>query len=628
MASRVSRWRALAQRIVQQSEALQSESEDALSAKAQSLRWRARAGTPLGKLLPETYALVRELARRELGMAHYLVQVMGGIALFEGGLAEMQTGEGKTLTALLPASLYALRGLGCHVVTVNDYLATRDAEEMSPVYKRLGLSEGVIEAESTPEERRDAYSCDITYGTSREFGFDFLRDRLQAGGETDPPRAPRVFRPNTASAMQVQRGHFFALIDEADSVLIDDAGTPLVIGVELPPSEATTGQLHWCRDVVPKLRPEEDFILTRDKRQVELTIDGCRRLMLFSKPAACNGLDADHLYRKIEAALRAELLYQRDRDYVIVDDEVLIVDESTGRTLPGRKWQDGLHQAVEAKERAPITADTGEAARITVQSFFRRYRHLAGMTGTGVTAAREFSKTYKLAVTAVPTHKRCRRVGRPPRIFTTLTAKWEAVADEVERMLSQGRAVLVGTPSVAASEGLGRILDRRGRSYSILNARYLAEEADIVAQAGHPGRITIATNMAGRGTDIKLSPEVSQAGGLHVIVTEIHSSVRIDRQIVGRCARQGDPGSFQFFLSLEDELFRAVTPEVHQAWMQQAAESGRSELPRTWLLIFRKTQRQMESRARKSRKQMLKDEHRREKLARRVGLDPYLELVN
>ncbi len=626
MAARLSRWRAMARNIIWRAERLKSASDDELREQALSLGWRARAGTPLSQLLPETYALIREFTRRELGIEQYPVQLIGAIALFEGGLAEMQTGEGKTLTGVLPACLFALRGKGSHVVTVNDYLAERDAEELSPIYHRMGLSVGVIHAESTPEERQRAYACDLTYGTSREYGFDFLRDRLHQDGETEQDR-PRVFQKTARSAGVVQRGLYFALIDEADSVLIDDAGTPLVIGVELPPTESSVGQLKWCREMVGHLRPHEDYILTRDRRQVELTIDGCRRLMLWPKPAACNGLDSEKLYRKVENALRGELLYQQDRDYVIVDGEVQIVDESTGRTLPGRKWQDGLHQAIECKAGVEVTADTGEAARITVQTFFRRYKFLGGMTGTGITAAGEFHKTYRMSVTRIPTHRRCIRKGLPTRIYTTLEAKWEAVADQTEKLRQQGRSVLIGTPSVGASERLSEVLTRHQIPFQILNARFHAEEAEIVAQAGQPGRVTIATNMAGRGTDIKLHPDVHQAGGLHVIVTEVHSSLRIDRQLIGRCARQGDPGSYQFMLSLEDELFRATTPKRHQRWLAAGLATGRKELSRRWIGIFRKTQNDLERRSRKNRRSMLKEEAQREKVALRQGLDPYLELV-
>jgi preprotein translocase subunit SecA len=349
--------------------------------------------------------------------------------------------------------------------------------------------------------------------------------------------------------------------------------------------------------------------------------------MMWPKPAVCNGLDSEKLYRKVENALRAELLYQQDRDYVISDGEVMIVDESTGRTLPGRKWQEGLHQAVECKSGVEVTADTGEAARITVQTFFRRYQFLAGMTGTAVSASGEFRGTYRMSVTRIPTHRPSRRKGLPIRIFTTLEAKWEAVAEQTRILHEQGRAILIGTPSVGASERLSEVLASKGLPYQILNARMHAEEAAIVSQAGQPGRITIATNMAGRGTDIKLHADVHKAGGLHVIATEIHSSLRIDRQLIGRSARQGDPGGYQFLLSLEDELFRATKPERHRRWLTAALATGRTELPGRWIRVFRRTQNEMERRARKSRKSMLKEEAQREKIAKRQGLDPYLELV-
>ncbi len=628
MAARISRWEQLAQQILDLSETYSSFSDEKLLALARDLRWRAKSGTALRILLPEAYALVRETARRVLGQQHYLVQIIGGIALFEGGLAEMQTGEGKTLTATLPTFLRALPGKGTHVVTVNDYLALRDREQMGPVYETLGLTVGCVISASEPEERRRAYWKDITYATSREIGFDFLRDRLKVGAKLDEEHRPSLFEDAMmAEDGPVQRGHYFALVDEADSVLIDDAVTPLIIGLEREPSKEFEALLHWARDLVPQLVPSEDFLFDPGKRTVELTNAGTRKVVLASKPPLLSSFDSEKLYTNVEQAVRARYAFELGRDYIITKKkEVAIVDESTGRVLDGRKWQAGLHQAIEAKESAPVTEETGEAARITVQTFFRRYENIAGMTGTGIQAAREFSNTYGLGVTTIPTNRPCIREGLPPRIFATQEAKRLALVPEIGRLYQAGRAVLIGTPSVEASEVLGKALKALNIDCQILNALFDDVEAQIVAQAGQPGRITIATNMAGRGTDIHLHDDVRKNGGLHVIATEMHTNRRIDRQLVGRAARQGDPGSYQFWLSLEDELFRYLTIEKRKRMQDGAKPDSNGELSRTWLSTFRKLQRVIENQERKYRKQLLKQEKSREKMCRAMGLDPYLEL--
>jgi preprotein translocase subunit SecA len=626
--ARLSRWRSLARKIVDRSERLAAVSDAELTRRAQELRWQARSGTPLARLLPQAYALVREAARRTLGKQHYIVQLMGGIALFEGGLAEMQTGEGKTLTATLPVFLRALVGRGCHVITVNDYLAQRDARELRPLYALLGMTVACILSDDPPEQRRAAYRADITYTTGREVGFDFLRDRLQqtvGSAETD---GPAVFDDDTPAADSgVQRGLYFALIDEADSVLIDDAGTPMIIALEDSQTKSAQDLYAWSRQSALRLTPREDYFFDWTHRTAELTNGGCRKVLLWPKPPTLNAVDAEKFYHHVEQALRAELGFLRGRDYVVQDGEISIVDESTGRVLEGRKWQDGLHQAVETKEGVTLSAETGDAARITVQTFFRRYEHLAGMSGTAVAASREFRRTYRLHVTAIPTHRRARRIQRPPKIFPTLDAKNAALGQEIQRLQTAGHAVLVGTPSVEASERLGQVLSELQVSHRILNALQHAVEAEIVAEAGQPHRVTIATNMAGRGTDIVLHDDVRQRGGLYVLATEIHSSRRIDRQLIGRCARQGDPGVYQFWLSLEDELFRDVPAALHREWKQAAVPNRRGELPRRWFRVFRRVQRQIESRQRRLRRQLLRQDQEREKTWRAMGLDPYLELT-
>ena len=596
--------------------------------RALEIRWQARGGIAMKKLLVESYALVREASRRATGKEHYPVQLLGGIVMFHGHIAEMQTGEGKTLTATLPAFLRALPGRGCHVITVNDYLAQRDAESNEPIYEQLGLTVGCILTDQEDDDRRENYKRDITYGTAKEFGFDFLRDRLKIGGGNEEVDRHRPFGTQGGAGEQpVQRGQEFALIDEADSILIDEARTPLIIGLSVPQETSTVELLRWCRRTAPRLTPNQDFIFEPDRRSVYLTDAGCRHVVLMPKPLVLDGVDTETIYEHVERAMTAELAFKRDRDYVIQDDEVVIVDEGTGRLMDGRKWQDGLHQAVEAKELLPITSATGQAARVTVQTFFRRYRHLAGMTGTAVQARRELRRGYKLSVSVIPTHRPCLREGLPNRVFATQAAKWQAILEEVQRLIESGRAILCGTPSVHASEALSAILTEKGIEHEVLNAYQHEREASIVGKAGEKGRVTIATNMAGRGTDIILDEHVRKSGGLHVIATEFHSSKRIDRQLVGRAARQGDPGSFQFFLSLEDELLRCLPDAKVMAYRASARPNAQGEISGSWVKMFRRTQRFLEKQHSKQRKGLLKAEKERHKRHREMGLDPFLELT-
>jgi preprotein translocase subunit SecA len=616
--TRLSRWRSLADDIVARSDALESRKDDDLRKRGLELQWQAKSGGDLRRMLPEAFALIREAARRTLKMAHYPVQVMGAIGIFEGGLAEMQTGEGKTLTALMPAFLRGLTGRGSHVVTVNDYLAERDANQMRPAYEMCGLTVGCILNPQSTDERRDHYSRDITYGTAKELGFDFLRDRLRIDAS----------KMGTGNEAVVQRGHYFALVDEADSVLIDDARTPLIIATEEPDRPSQLELFNWCAKSAPTLALHTDFEFDPHKREATLTDQGCRHILLCHKPGLVANIETEQVYRQIERALTANYGFLNDRDYVIHEGEVVIVDESTGRMMEGRKWQQGLHQAIEAKEKIEITARTLAAAQVTVQRFFRQYAFVGGMTGTAAAVRREVSKTYKMPVTVIPTNKPCIREGLPPRVFATWDAKAEAIVDEIEDMLHQGRAVLVGTPSIESSERLSRVLKRRAHPHEILNARFLKEEADIVSRAGRTGTITIATNMAGRGTDIILDADVRKAGGLHVVATEIHSSARIDRQLVGRSARQGDPGSYRFFLSLEDELLRCLKVEQLKRIRERAAAVGTQELPAEYLKVFYRAQRLLEKLGHRNRKGLLKHEDQRFKSHRRLGLDPFLELID
>lgn len=628
-AARKSRWRAMARKVIRKSQKLNSLTDDELQAAGRKMAWEARAGTPLDKLLIDAYALVRQSARRVLNMEHFEVQIMGAIALFEGHIAEMQTGEGKTLTATMPSFLRALPGSGCHVITVNDYLAERDCDIMGPVHRKLGLTVGKVLESMEPDERRDNYACDITYGTSKEMGFDFLRDRLRMGAspEDNGPSLRKFVRTLAGGEEPVQRGHYFALIDEADSILIDEARTPLIIGLTQPNDPGTVNLFRWSNRATFQLQPREDYVYEPERRSAWLTDAGCRKVVLMAKPSLMNSMDTERIYTQVEKALTAKHAFEKDRDYVVVDEKVMIVDEGTGRIMDGRKWQDGLHQAIEAKELVPITAATGEAARITVQSFFRNYINLCGMTGTAVTSKRELKKTYKLKVSRIPTNKPCIRKGLPVRAFKTQAAKRNAIAIAVEKLIQQGRSILIGTPSVEASEAVAASLLERGIKPQILNAKYHEQEAEIVSKAGGAGKVTIATNMAGRGTDIILDDSVRNSGGLHVIATEMHSSKRIDRQLVGRSARQGDPGSFQFFLSMEDELLRCREPKEVLRRQKMAIGNKAGELSRSWHRYFKKVQRFLEKTHRKQRKNLLKQERFRLEQYENMGLDPYLELT-
>ncbi len=460
-------------------------------------------------------------------------------------------------------------------------------------------------------------------------GFDFLRDRLKKYGQTGHERT-RQFTGIAGSQTDriVQRGLHFALIDEADSILIDEAKTPLLIALGEDNDAQSVGLFRWCARAVDQLQYGLDYQYDPRKRSAFLTEAGCRRTLGLPKSASIARVDSERVYRQLERALTAEYAFQKDRDYVIDEEKKLaIVDESTGRLMDGRKWQDGLHQAIEAKEHLPITQATRQAARMTVQSFFNQYTHLAGLTGTAIQGAREFQRTYRLKVTIIPTHRPCRRRSTRPRFFATRAAKLQAVATEIIGLLGSGRAILVGTPSVESSEALGQVLTSNGIPHQILNCRFHKEEAEIIQRAGEAGKVTVATNMAGRGTDIKLERSVVETGGLHVIATEMHSSARIDRQLIGRTARQGEPGSYQFFLSLEDELFRCLNPKRLAAICRKASPNTRGELSRHWMRFFRDTQKRLERMHKKTRKQLLKQEQDRRKHYQKMGLDPFLEMT-
>lgn len=509
-------------------------SDEELKAKTPEFKQRYQNGETLDDLLPEAFAVAREGAKRVLGLYPYRVQIIGGTVLHEGNIAEMRTGEGKTLTATMPVYLNALSGEGVHVVTVNEYLSSRDATEMGELYNWLGLTVGLNVADKTPEEKREAYACDITYSTNSELGFDYLRDNMV------------VYRED-----MVQRPLNFVIVDEVDSILIDEARTPLIIS-----GQATAAtQLYTRADRFAKtLKKDEDFKVDLESKTVSLTEEGIQKGEKYF--GLTNLFDPDNtaLNHHLDNALRANYIMLRDKDYVVQNDGVMIVDQFTGRIMDGRRYSDGLHQAIEAKEHVKIEEETKTMANITYQNFFRMYKKLSGMTGTAKTEKEEFREIYNMEVVTIPTNRPILREDRPDLLYSTLESKFKAVVEDIKERHATGQPVLVGTVAVETSELLSQMLEQAGIPHAVLNAKNHAKEAEIVVNAGQRGAVTIATNMAGRGTDIKLGPGVREIGGLAVIGTERHESRRIDNQLRGRSGRQGDPGVTQFYLSLEDDL--------------------------------------------------------------------------
>jgi preprotein translocase subunit SecA len=596
------------------------------------LAGRARGGEALGQLLPEAFGAVCVAARRTVGLRPFDVQLAAGVVLQGGAVAELATGEGKTLVAVLPAFLNALSGKGVHVTTVNDYLARRDAEWTAPIYRALGLSVGVLQGEMDDTERAQAYRADVTYGTASEFGFDYLRDRLKLQRSREPGRmdfaAPWLpgGLPDPGEGTVQRPVHHFALVDEADSVFIDEARTPLVIGGMrelLPPEEQVV--YHWADSLAATLTEGTHFRLDRKRGRVELTQQGKQQARWSNPPWGPHAQAMDKLLEHVERAVHARLRYCRDQHY-LVDDEgkVVIIDEYTGRRMKERHWSDGLHQAVEAKEHVPITKPSEHSAQITFQSYFRLYQKLSGMTGTAAQNGWELRRVYKVWVVCIPTNRPVIRQQWPDRVFPTEEAKFDAVVEEVACLQARGRPVLIGTRSVDRSEALSRKLSQAGIAHQVLNARQDGCEADVVAQAGQPGRVTIATNMAGRGTDIKLGLGVAEAGGLHILATERHEAVRIDRQLAGRAARQGDPGSVQFFLSLEDELLDGLGRAQAQA-LRRRARRGDLRSWQAYGALFRLAQRRIERRHYGERVDLMAYEKSRRELLKELAADPFVD---
>ncbi|HVS01882.1 MAG TPA: preprotein translocase subunit SecA [Thermoanaerobaculia bacterium] len=614
--------------------AIEPLSDAELKAKTPELRERLAQGKALDDILPEAFAVVREAARRTLGMRHFDVQLMGGMVLHEGRIAEMKTGEGKTLVATLTAYLNALAGKGVHLVTVNDYLARRDAEWMGPVYEFLGMTVGTIQHDMPDADRKQAYAADITYGTNNEFGFDYLRDNMKFD-----------------LASMVQRGHHYAIVDEVDSILIDEARTPLIIS---GPSEESTDRYYQVDKIIPRLeRGEEiehedgaksttgDFLVDEKAHTVALTDDGVAKVEKLLGIENLYDMENMELLHAANQGLRAHHLFKRDVDYLIKDGKVVIVDEFTGRMMPGRRWSDGLHQAVEAKEGVKIERENQTLATITFQNYFRMYEKLAGMTGTADTEAAEFGEIYKLDVVVIPTNQPMIRDDRGDLVYRTAPEKWNAVVEEIADCSRRGQPALVGTISIEKSETLSKMLKRTGVPHVVLNAKYHEREASIIAQAGRKAAVTIATNMAGRGTDIVLGgnpealaraeadpaaepaelqealqryrqlcsrekQEVLAAGGLHILGTERHEARRIDNQLRGRSGRQGDPGSSRFYLSLEDDLMRIFGGDrVKNLMGRLGMEEGEPIEHRMVSRAIERAQKQVEGRNFEIRKNLL-----------------------
>ena len=569
--------RIVEQKINPLEEKMRNLSDTSLAGKTLEFKERLAKGETLDDLLPEAFAVVREASRRVLGMRHFDVQLIGGIVLHQGKIAEMSTGEGKTLVATAPTYLNALEGKGVHVITVNDYLAKRDSEWMGQVYKFLGLSVGLIVHDMDFHQRKLAYNSDITYGTNNEFGFDYLRDNMVVSLD-----------------QMVQRPLHYCLIDEVDSILIDEARTPLIIS---GPGQKSTDDYYRLAKCVPKLVKDEDYTIDEKQKTVAPTEAGVakmEKLLGVKNLYDTENLELNHLFTQ---ALRAQTMMIRDRDYVVKDGKVIIVDEFTGRLMYGRRYSDGLHQAIEAKEGLQVERESQTLATITFQNYFRMYDKLAGMTGTAKTEEQEFIKIYGLEVVQIPTNKPIQRKDLPDVVFKSKRGKDKAVVREVLRRHKTGQPILIGTTSIEQSEELSRMLTQAGIVHNVLNAKYHELEAHIVAQAGQKGQVTIATNMAGRGTDIVLGEGVAELGGLAIIGTERHESRRIDNQLRGRAGRQGDPGSSQFFLSLEDDLMRIFGGDNIKKFMEKMGLEEDEEIKSTMVSnAIRKAQKRVETR--------------------------------
>ncbi len=636
----LSRWRKLVAQIQKRALSMRDWDDHQLRKQGLAVKYHALSGEPLERLLADAFALVCEASRRLLHMSPYDVQILAGIALFHGSITVMQTGEGKTLTATMPLFLRSLASRGVHLVTANDYLAQRDADLVRPIFSALGTTVGVVTADSSRHERVSAYAQDITYTTAKEIGFDFLRDRMLRRGQSlgEHATVSQLIEQRAdqwgasggsgvAVDQAVQRELHSVIVDEADNILIDEAKTPLV--VSHPTSAITPQQLalyRWAAQFCHEFQRDQHWTEHLQQRRIELTESGRRRVRQLPKPDLLSSTPLLELYEQTELALTVQSFFSRDQHYVIRNNEVVIVDEYTGRISEGRKWRAGLHQAIEARENQPVSAPTQDAAKITIQELFLKYQHLAGMTGTIANSGPELEKIYRSRVFDMPTHRPPKREAWQELIFGTESEKWEAICDEVEEIFRSGRPVLIGTRTIEKSEHISQLLHSRKIPHDVLNAHRLAQEAAIVAEAGTFRRVTVATNMAGRGTDIRLDPVTLQLGGLHVICTELHDSARIDRQLIGRCGRQGDPGSYRVYVSLEDEILHMGLPQKTWKRLQEFRQQPPVYLTR-FMKWFERAQAIIESRHFKSRQLLVYHDQQRRQMQLEMGLDPYLDLA-
>lgn len=595
------------------------------------LKGKARGKFSLDKLLPQAFGLCSVAIQRVLDIRPFDVQLAAGAVMHFGGVVELATGEGKTVSASSPAFLNALVGKGVHVTTVNDYLAKRDAEWIGPVYEKLGMTVGVLQQKMDDGPRTAAYKADITYGTASEFGFDFLRDRLKVRGgqaETAPFWAP--FLPGGSPAKmdpRVQRKLHYAIVDEADSIFIDEAKTPLIIANPTRPAEPDEQVVfQWADAVAREMKRDTHFTLNLKKDKIEITDEGRQMVRYSNPPTGKNAKAMDKLLEAVEKGLHAHYRFGRDQHYMVSakDGKIVIIDEGTGRPMPDRHWRDGLHQAVEAKEKVQVNMPSDHAAQITFQNFYRLYTKLAGMSGTLMPNFWELRKVYRRWTTGVPTNRPIKRRVFPDKVFPTEDAKFDHVVKVTQQMLAAGRPVLIGTRTVEASKKVSVKLSAVGVRHRVLNAEQNEGEAEVVAAAGQPETVTVATNMAGRGTDIKLGKGVAEAGGLHVIGTERHEAERIDRQLQGRAGRQGDPGSAQFVLSLEDQLLEGLGVQKQD----ELAALGRKGGTRNWdayAPLFRLAQRRVEKKHRKQRFDLMNYDKHRQEMLQDIGADPYVD---
>jgi preprotein translocase subunit SecA len=605
---RASRFHWIIDRVQAQARAIEGLSDTKILEWSRDLGQRLRREGYQGEGVAQAFALVREVAKRSTGLRPFDVQLMGGLVLLKGMVAEMETGEGKTLVATLPACTAALAGVPVHIITVNDYLASRDSQWMGPIYRGLGLTVGTILHGMNPEAKRAAYRCDVTYCTNKEVTFDYLRDRIVLRDRPSQIRLQleRLYGERSRVRHLLLRGLHFAIVDEADSVLIDEARTPLIISSEGGSSEEED-LYRQALGLAVELKPEEDFSLSLSERSLELKDPGRFRIEDFPWSNGGRWTTRQQREELVHQALVALHLFSRDKHYLIKEGKVQIIDEYTGRLMADRSWERGLHQLIEIKENCEVTQRKETQARISYQRFFRRYLRLAGMTGTAREVAGELWSIYRLRVVSIPTNRPLHREYLPDRVYPRAEQRWNGVVKTVSEMHQKGRPVLVGTRSVAASEHFSQLLGDSGLSHRVLNARQDQEEAEIIAQAGERARITVATNMAGRGTDIRLGPGVAELGGLHVIATERHEARRIDRQLFGRCGRQGDPGTSEAMISLEDELVTVYVSKPLQ-WLARLMLRGPKTFFTRWVgkILFHRAQRTAERLHARMRHDLLK----------------------